>query len=88
MQKKLLLGLLILIMAVGAGFTHWGSMALPPSAQALAAMVSGEGVAVQGRNHGQFGSCGGQPGDHPATISPAEQWQQTVGAAVQLPKLE
>lgn len=39
---------------------------------------------IQGGNHGQFGSYGSQPGDNPATISPAAQWQQVVDATEQL----
>ena len=41
-------------------------------------------VTIDGGNHSQFGSYGLQPGDNPATISPEEQWNQTVDATVQL----
>ena len=41
-------------------------------------------VLIQDGNHGQFGSYGAQPGDNPASISPTEQWQQTVDATLQL----
>ena len=40
-------------------------------------------VVIEGGNHGQFGDYGPQPGDHSATISPQEQWQQTTKATVQ-----
>ena len=43
-------------------------------------------VVISGGDHGQFGSYGDQPGDTPATISPADQWQQTVDATVALLK--
>lgn len=40
-------------------------------------------VPIQGGNHAQFGAYGPQPGDNPATLSPADQWQQTTAAVVQ-----
>jgi hypothetical protein len=43
-------------------------------------------VVISGGDHAQFGSYGDQPGDNPATISPEEQWQQTVTATVSLLK--
>lgn len=39
-------------------------------------------VIIQGGNHGQFGDYGPQPGDLPATISPASQWEQTTVSTV------
>jgi len=33
---------------------------------------------LEGGNHAQFGDYGAQPGDRPATITPAEQWQATA----------
>jgi hypothetical protein len=38
---------------------------------------------IEGGNHGQFGSYGPQPGDGPASITPARQWQ-LAGDAAQL----
>ncbi len=43
-------------------------------------------VVIEGGNHGQFGDYGPQPGDHPATISPEAQWQQTADATVEFLK--
>lgn len=40
-------------------------------------------VVIEGGNHAQFGSYGFQPGDNPATISPAEQWSQITAATVE-----
>ncbi|MBL8089182.1 MAG: alpha/beta hydrolase [Anaerolineales bacterium] len=40
-------------------------------------------VAIDGGNHAQFGSYGLQAGDYTATISPLEQWTQTVDATVE-----
>jgi hypothetical protein len=40
-------------------------------------------VVIRGGNHAQFGDYGLQPGDHRATISAQEQWQQTTEATVQ-----
>jgi hypothetical protein len=37
-------------------------------------------VAIEGGNHGQFGSYGAQDGDNPAAISAEEQWTQTANA--------
>ncbi len=37
-------------------------------------------VEIQGGNHAQFGNCGPQKGDLPATISAQEQQEQTVAA--------
>ncbi|MFD2372098.1 alpha/beta fold hydrolase [Brevibacillus sp. GCM10020057] len=37
-------------------------------------------MSIEGGNHAQFGSYGPQEGDHPAAITPQEQWQQTVAA--------
>jgi len=37
---------------------------------------------IAGCNHSQFGDYGLQNGDRPATISPAEQWQQTSSTSV------
>lgn len=37
-------------------------------------------VAIEGGNHGQFGSYGPQEGDNPATISAEEQWTQVAEA--------
>jgi len=39
-------------------------------------------MVIQGANHAQFSDYGLQPGDHPATISPGSQWQQTTDATV------
>lgn len=41
-------------------------------------------VVISGGNHAQFGSYGDQPGDNPATIAPASQWQQVVDATAAL----
>lgn len=41
-------------------------------------------IEIQGGNHAQFGAYGSQGGDHPALISPEEQWAQTVDASVGL----
>lgn len=41
-------------------------------------------VRIEGGNHEQFGSYGHQKGDGKATISPEEQFEQTVEAAVKL----
>ena len=41
-------------------------------------------ITIEGGNHSQFGSYGLQSGDNAATISPEEQWNQTVDATVQL----
>ncbi|HEX7567521.1 MAG TPA: hypothetical protein VF355_03040 [Anaerolineaceae bacterium] len=46
MLRKILLGLLIVIVLAGAGFVIWGSAALGPSQTALAALNSGNGVEV------------------------------------------
>ncbi len=35
---------------------------------------------IEGGNHAQFGDYGFQPGDNPATITSADQWQQTTQA--------
>ncbi len=43
-------------------------------------------VVIDGGNHGQFGSYGDQPGDNPASISAAEQWNQATTATVALLK--
>lgn len=40
-------------------------------------------VVIEGGNHAQFGSYGEQAGDGVATISPQEQWTQTVNATVE-----
>lgn len=40
-------------------------------------------VVIEGGNHSQFGSYGLQSGDHPATISPEEQWSQVADATAQ-----
>ncbi len=40
-------------------------------------------VVIEGGNHSQFGSYGLQNGDHPATISPEEQWSQVADATAQ-----
>lgn len=39
-------------------------------------------VAIEGGNHGQFGSYGPQEGDNPATISTEEQWAQIAEATL------
>jgi dienelactone hydrolase len=41
-------------------------------------------VQIQGGDHAQFGAYGPQPGDNPAVISAADQWQQTADATVSL----
>ncbi|MFT3893639.1 MAG: alpha/beta hydrolase [Anaerolineales bacterium] len=41
-------------------------------------------VAINGGNHGQFGSYGVQSGDNPASISAEEQWDQIATATVQM----
>lgn len=41
-------------------------------------------VAIEGGNHGQFGSYGAQAGDNPASISAEEQWDQAAAATVQM----
>jgi len=41
-------------------------------------------VAINGGNHGQFGSYGVQAGDNPATISSEEQWDQIAIATTRL----
>jgi pimeloyl-ACP methyl ester carboxylesterase len=41
-------------------------------------------VAINGGNHGQFGSYGEQSGDNPASISAEEQWDQIATATVQM----
>jgi pimeloyl-ACP methyl ester carboxylesterase len=43
-----------------------------------------EFIPIEGGNHAQFGSYGPQAGDHPAEISPEEQWAQIVDATVSL----
>lgn len=43
-------------------------------------------VVIQGGNHAYFGSYGEQTGDGIATISPQEQWAQTVNATVEFIK--
>lgn len=43
-------------------------------------------VVIEGGNHAQFGSYGEQAGDEAATISPEEQWAQTVNATVEFMK--
>jgi pimeloyl-ACP methyl ester carboxylesterase len=43
-------------------------------------------VAIDGGNHSQFGSYGLQTGDNTATISPLEQWTQTVAVTVEFMK--
>ncbi|MDH4620148.1 alpha/beta fold hydrolase [Brevibacillus sp. AY1] len=40
-------------------------------------------MSIEGGNHAQFGSYGVQEGDHPAAITPQEQWQQTAAALEQ-----
>jgi dienelactone hydrolase len=40
-------------------------------------------VAINGGNHGQFGSYGFQAGDNPASISAEEQWDQIAKATLQ-----
>ncbi|MCK7505754.1 MAG: alpha/beta hydrolase [Desulfobacterales bacterium] len=37
-------------------------------------------VLIEGGNHAQFGSYGGQSGDNPASIPAEEQWAQVAGA--------
>lgn len=39
-------------------------------------------VPVEGGNHAQFGSYGPQRGDCPATVEPAQQWDQVAEATV------
>ena len=41
-------------------------------------------VAINGGNHGQFGSYGEQAGDNAASISAEEQWDQIATATVQM----
>jgi hypothetical protein len=41
-------------------------------------------VVVAGGDHAQFGSYGPQPGDNLAAILPADQWQKTAQATVEL----
>lgn len=41
-------------------------------------------IAIEGGNHAQFGYYGPQAGDQPATISHAEQYQQTLSATLDL----
>lgn len=41
-------------------------------------------IAIEGANHAQFASYGAQAGDNPATISAADQLQQTVEALLGL----
>lgn len=43
-------------------------------------------VSIEGGNHAQFGSYGFQSGDNEASISPEEQWTQTVNATVEFIK--
>jgi dienelactone hydrolase len=43
-------------------------------------------IAIEGGNHAQFGSYGFQSGDNEASISPEEQWTQTVNATVEFMK--
>ncbi|MFN3491221.1 MAG: alpha/beta hydrolase [Anaerolineales bacterium] len=40
-------------------------------------------AAINGGNHSQFGSYGLQSGDNEASISPEEQWSQTVNATLE-----
>jgi hypothetical protein len=46
-----------------------GARLLPPDTAA---------ETLEGGNHAQFGDYGPQPGDNPATITPAEQWRVTA----------
>ncbi len=48
-----------------------------------ASRLPGDAVftAIEGGNHSQFGSYGFQPGDNPASVSPAEQQSQIVSAS-------
>lgn len=39
--------------------------------------------AIEGGNHSQFGAYGLQAGDHPASISPSDQWTQTANVTVE-----
>ncbi len=43
-------------------------------------------IVIDGGNHGQFGDYGLQSGDGTATISPDDQWNQTIKAIVELAK--
>lgn len=43
-------------------------------------------VVIEGANHAQFGAYGLQPGDNQATITPAEQQKEAVGATVKFLK--
>ena len=43
-------------------------------------------VVIQGGNHSQFGNYGLQPGDHAATITPADQQKQVVDATAEFLK--
>ena len=61
-------------LATGVKIDH--SRALLPSNTAW--------VKIEGGNHAQFGWYGAQSGDHPATISRADQQEQTIRATLDL----
>jgi hypothetical protein len=61
-------------------------LATPDKIEASKALLpaGAQFVQIQGGDHAQFGAYGPQPGDNPAVISAADQWQQTADATVGL----
>ncbi len=73
-RKKLLPAGGIVLIALAAAFFLYASDYYHADGEALAVL------AQEGGNHAQFGNYGPQKGDSPATITAAEQQEQTVEA--------